>query len=64
MVDGYNESYHSSIKQAPVNINKENEAEVWAQQYLPKKSKKMQKVKFKFARGDLVHISKARNPFS
>ena len=33
-------------------------------QYLPKKSVKITKIKFKFSEGDLVQISKARSPFS
>ena len=54
LVEGYNESYHSGIKRAPITINKENELQVWTEQYLPKKSDKIQKVKFKFLRGDMV----------
>ena len=37
LVEGYNESYHSGIKRAPITINKENELHVWTEQYLPKK---------------------------
>ena len=54
LVEGYNESYHSGIKRAPTTINKENELQVWTEQYLPKKSDKMQKVKLKFSPGDMV----------
>ena len=54
LVEGYNEGYHSGIKRAPSTINKENEVQVWAKQYLPKKSVKMTKIKFKFSEGDLV----------
>ena len=64
LVEGYNEGYHSGIKRAPSTINKENEVQVWAEQYLPKKSVKITKIKFKFSEGDLVQISKARSPFS
>ena len=64
LVEGYNEGYHSGIKRAPSTINKENEVQVWAEQYLPKKSVKKTKIKFKFSEGDLVQISKARSPFS
>ena len=64
LVQGYNESYHSRIKKAPITINKENELQVWTEQYLPKKSDKIQKVKFKFSPGDMVQISGARSPFS
>ena len=54
LVEGYNESYHSRIKRAPITINKENELQVWTEQYLSKKSDKIQKVKFKFSPGDMV----------
>ena len=54
LVEGYNESYHLGIKRAPITINKENELQVWTEQYLPKKSDKIQKVKFKFSPGDMV----------
>ena len=52
------------LKRAPTTINKENELQVWTEQYLPKKSDKIQKVKFKFSPGDMVQISGARSPFS
>ena len=64
LVEEYNESYHSGIKRAPTTINKENELQVWTEQYLPKKSDKIQKVKLKFSPGDMVRISGARSPFS
>ena len=64
LVNGYNNNYHSGIKRAPSSIDKENEVDVWAQQYLPKKSQKVEKIKFKFSKGDMVRISNARNPFS
>lgn len=66
LVAGYNENYHSSIKCAPSTVNKNNEAEIWARQYLPKDSSKMRnfKFKFKFNVGDLVRISNPRLPFS
>ena len=64
LVEGYNESYHSGMKRAPTTINKENELQVWTEQYLPKKSNKIQKVKFKFSAGDMVRISGARSPFT
>ena len=44
----------SGIKRAPFTINKENEVQVWAEKYLPKKSVKITKIKFKFSVGDLV----------
>ena len=63
-MEGYNESYHSGIKRAPITINKKNELQVWTEQYLPKKSDKIQKVKLKFLPGDMVRISGARSPFT
>ena len=64
LVEGYNEGYHSGIKRAPSTINKENKVQVWAEEYLPKKSVKKTKIKLKFSEGDLVWISIARSPFS
>ena len=54
LVEGYNEGYHSGIKRAPSTINKENKVQVWAEEYLPKKSVKKTKIKLKFSEGDLV----------
>ena len=64
LVNGYNNSYHRSIKRTPASVNKENEVQVWVQQYLPKKSSRVKTVKFKFKKGDLVQVSQARNVFS
>ena len=64
LMEGYNQGYHSGIKKAPSTVNKENEVQVWAEQYLPKKSVKLTKIKFNFSECDLVQISKARSPFS
>ena len=44
LVEGYNEGYNSGIKRAPSTVNKENEVQVWAEQYLPKKSVKITKI--------------------
>ena len=43
LVEGCNESYHSGIRRAPITINKENELQVCSEQYLPKKSDKIQR---------------------
>ena len=64
LVEGDNERYHSGIKRAPITINKENELQVWTEQYLLKKSDKIQKVKFKFLQCDMVQISGAKSPFT
>ena len=63
-VEGYNESYHSGIKRPPITTNKENELQVWTEQYLPKKSDKIQKVKLEFSPSDMVRISGTRSPFT
>ena len=64
LVAGYNSSFHSSIKRAPDTVNKENESEVWAEQYLTEPSKKTRKLLFKFSPRQYVRISNAKNPFS
>lgn len=64
LVEGYNNTYHTGIKRAPSSINKDNEVEVWAEQYIPKPSHKVVKVSFKFSIGDTVRVSNARNAFS
>ena len=61
---GYNNSFHSSIKRAPDTVNKENESEVWADQYLTEPSEKTRKLVFKFSPGQYVRISNSKNPFS
>ena len=67
LVAGYNANYHSSIKCAPSMVTKENEAEIWGEQYLRSKKNPaagMKEFKFKFKVGDMVRISNSRNPFS
>ena len=66
LVAGYNANYHSSIKCAPNMVTKENEAEIWGEQYLRANntSAKRKEFKFKFNLGDMVRISNSRNPFS
>ena len=46
LMEGYNEGYHSGIKRAPSTVNKENEVQVWAEQYLPKNSVKLAKINY------------------
>ena len=64
LVAGYNDNYHSSIKCAPSAVTKANETAIWAEQYLPEPSEKVQKIKYKFKVGDVVRISNNRHPFS
>ena len=66
IVQGYNDTYHSSIGCSPSSVNRTNETRIWAHQYLkPSKSaSEFKKVKFKFSPGNLVRISNYRSPFS
>ena len=64
LVLAYNDNYHSSIKCSPSSVNKENEVEIWADQYLTPLPMKLQKVKFKFKPGDQVRISQVRQAFT
>ena len=64
LVAGYNDNYHSGIQCAPSAVTKENEIELWAQQYLPEPTGQVKKTHFKFHVGDLVRISNSRHPFS
>lgn len=59
-INAYNNSVHSSIKQTPASINKENEVEVWNLQY--NDLHKARKAKYRI--GDLVRIAKAKNVFN
>jgi len=72
IMDSYNHTYHRSIKRRPVQVNKINELEVYAQQYieplLKTKSSKKPKTKkrkssFRFNIGDQVKISHLRQLF-
>ena len=65
IVETYNNSFHSSIKMAPRDVNETNESKLWRQLYLPKKEKKQSKEKskkktikpYKFIIGDTVRVS-------
>ena len=60
LVKSYNNTYHRSIKMKPTQVTKANEAEVWETLYGNDVNKR---VRFKFAVGDRVRISKAKRPF-
>ncbi|XP_078682397.1 uncharacterized protein LOC144916874 [Branchiostoma floridae x Branchiostoma belcheri] len=62
LLEAYNHSRHSSIKKAPVEVNKENQRFVWHTLYGREPSWKTPKRKqtFKFKVGDVVRISKAK----
>ncbi len=61
LIDGYNASYHKSIKMRPLDVHKENEAVVFNNLY--GKMCKDAPV-FKYKTGDVVRVSKVRNVFS
>ena len=48
LVEGYNESYHSEIKRAPITINKENELQVWTEQTFPRNQTKYKRSSLNF----------------
>ena len=54
LVNRYINTIHRSIKRTPSSVNKQNEVEIWADQYLPEKLTKIKTVRFKFRKGDLV----------
>ena len=67
ITEAYNNSYHTSIKMAPSQVNKENESTLWQQLYLPTKSDKAPKIKFetfKYKVGDFVRISFLKKTFT
>ena len=61
-VKGYNNTFHSTIKMKPNNVNKSNEFKLWKRLYLPTLTKAYQKPLLKV--GDNVRISKLRRTFS
>lgn len=61
LVKGYNHSYHRSIKKRPVDVDTENQEDVW--QTLYKEPLKQTKVVDPLKIGDRVRISKARRVF-
>lgn len=62
IMQGYNTSYHRSIKMRPTDVGKENEGTVF--QNLYGGMKKSKHVLFKYKVGDVVRISKVRGPFA
>ncbi len=62
IMQGYNTSYHRSIKMRPVDVDKENEGVVF--QNLYGGMKKNEHPVFKYKVGDVVRISKVRGPFA
>ena len=60
IIDSYNRSYHRSIRMAPANVSVENEDEVRAILYPPKRP---QPKKYPFSVGDRVRLRQSRRPF-
>ena len=60
IVNGYNHSYHRSIKMAPAAVNASNEQQVWNTLY---GKEKVANVKYKFNVGDLVRIPEKKRGF-
>ena len=64
VVASYNATPHRGLSgMAPDDVNKKNEADVWAQMYLKKSRKSIPKPTFQFKNGDLVRISFTKQPF-
>ncbi|XP_052768010.1 uncharacterized protein LOC128230882 [Mya arenaria] len=64
VVVSYNTTPHRGLHGlAPNDVNKSNEADVWAKMYLKKSNKPIAKPNFHFKNGDLVRISFTKQPF-
>ena len=64
LISNYNQSPHRSLGYiAPNDVNKQNEADVFAYMYLRKPKKLRKKIQFRFRKGDLVRISHLKHPF-
>lgn len=62
IVDTYNNTFHSSIKMAPIDVNHGNEEDVWLSLYSASSSSPPTKPKLKL--NDVVRISKYKHVFS
>ena len=62
LMKSYNNSFHSSIKRAPIEVDKDNEADVWETLYGNWTMKEKDLLK-RFEVGDRVRISKSRRNF-
>lgn len=63
IVDSYNRSYHQSIKRAPVDVDENNQSDVWMTVYA-KHFTKNQQQKSNLKVGDIVRIKSAKGIFS
>lgn len=72
IVYSYNRTFHRSIQMTPIEVNKDNEDEVWQRLYLPFKKPKSENVHrkkskpksvYKFHIGDTVRVSHLKKAF-
>ena len=64
LTKSYNETYHRSIKMKPIDVNAENQSEVWMRLYRTKKKPiDPKKSKFVYSEGDWVRISFLKRKF-
>ena len=65
IVNSYNNTTHASINMKPKDVNKQNELNLWARQYLKQgKKKKLRKPFYQYNIGDYVRISRFVNIFT
>jgi hypothetical protein len=64
LVHSYNNTIHRSIKMAPADVNRNNEAPLWWMQYRPTDKHPPRQIPFKLKVGDNVRIPKLGNVFS
>ena len=63
ITQGYNGSYHRSIKMAPRAVTKKDETRLWKLQYTTRQYAKAPTRRYAFWKGDTVRISHVRQPF-
>jgi hypothetical protein len=63
ITQGYNGSYHRSIKMAPRAVTKKDETRLWKLQYTTRQYAKAPTRRYAFWKGDTVCISHVRQPF-
>ena len=62
IVNSYNDTFHSSIKQKPRLVNLENEDQIWHNLY--DKTRLNEPAKFRFRVGDKIRLSKKKSTFA
>ena len=65
VVDGYNQSYHRTIRRTPASVDKDNESAVWKTMYghLLRKRRRQKAAGKPLEPGDVVRISTEKLPF-